>query len=154
MKKQLHQINPLVVVADAARAQFFTVNAVTRKLVERSTLINYAGRMRDQDLTSDGQGRSFDSGGAGRHAMQPSSSAKQNATVSFAEEVAQQVPERMTEWNARDLILVAAPKFLGQLRKVLPSGPQNALYFQINADYTTHSADQITDAVNRRLGEA
>ena len=154
MKKQLHQVNPLVVVADAARAQFFTVSAETRKLVERSTLINCAGRMRDQDLTSDVNGRSFDTGGAGRHAMGPSSSAKQNAAVSFAEEVAQQVPEQMAGLNVRDLILVATPRFLGQLRKVLPSSAQHALYFEINADYTTHSTDQITNAVNRRLRDA
>ena len=153
MKKQLHQINPLVLVADAARAQFFTLESESKRLVERNTLINSAGRLREQDLTSGGQGRSFDSQGAGRHAMEPSSGAKESAMQSFAEEVAKQLPQQLAEFGARHLILVAAPKFLGAIRKVLPGEAKNALYYEIDADFTTHGADAITEAVNKRLRE-
>ena len=151
MKKQLHQINALVVVADAARAQFFTLDSESRQLVEHNTLVNGAGRLRDQDLTTDGRGRSFDSGGAGRHAMEPSSSAKESAVQTFAEDVAKQLPDQLSGSGARHLILVAAPKFLGLLRKVLPSDAKSAVYFEIDADFTTHAANEITEAINKRL---
>ena len=153
MKKQLHQINPLVLVADSARAQFFTVEAESKQLVERNTFVNGAARLRDQDLTAGSQGRSFDSRGAGRHAMEPGSGAKESAVQAFAEEVAKAVPQQLSNFGARQLILVAAPKFLGLLRKVLPADAKNALYFEIDADFTTHRANEITEAVNKRLYE-
>jgi protein required for attachment to host cells len=153
MKKQLHQINPLVLVADSARAQFFTLESESKQLVERSTFVNGAARLRDQDLTAGDRGRSFDSRGGGRHGMEPSSGAKESAVQAFAEEVAKQVPEQLSDCGARQLILVAAPKFLGLLRKVLPADAKNALYFEIDADFTTHAANEITEAVNRRLRE-
>ena len=153
MKKQLHQVNPLVVVADAARAQFFTVGPESKLLVERSTLVNSAGRLRDQDLTSDGGGRSFDRRAGGRHAIEPSTGAKDSAVQAFAEEVAKQLPDELSRLGARNLVLVAAPRFLGLLRKVLPADAKKALYYEIDAEFTTHGADEITEAINKRLRE-
>ena len=147
----LKYVNPLVLVADASRAQFFTLNTESEKLVECATLINNVGRASEQDFVADRQGRSYDSQGGGRHAMEAKTSAKDHAMQGFATQVAQEVPRQLAAGDLRNLILIAAPRFLGVLRKALNEDAKAALYCEIDGEYTTHTPHQIAEVINKKL---
>jgi protein required for attachment to host cells len=147
----LKYVNPLVLVADASRAQFFTFDDEAGKLVECATLINNVGRASEQDLGADRQGRSFDSQGSGRHAMEAKTSAKDHAMQGFAQQVAEEVPRQLAGTGLRNLVLIAAPRFLGVLRKALSEDAKAALYCEIDGEYTTHTPQQIAEVVAKKL---
>ena len=147
----LKYVNPLVLVADASRAQFFTLDGESAKLVECATLINNVGRSSEQELGADRQGRSFDSQGSGRHAMEARTSAKDHAMQGFAQEVADELPRQLTNAGLRNLILIAAPRFLGVLRKSLNEEAKAALYCEIDGEYTTHTPQQIAEVISKKL---
>jgi protein required for attachment to host cells len=84
------------------------------------------GRLKNKDIGADKPGRSFDSSGQGRHAL----SSEQEPTAHVAEQFAKQLSSLLEEGRNRQrygkLVLVAEPRFLGNLRAVL-SPPTAAL---------------------------
>jgi protein required for attachment to host cells len=108
----------LVVVADEARATFYTRDALYGPLEMGRTLSNDAARMKTGDLISDRGGRSFDSYGKGRHTMGGEKGGpKQHAATVFAKIIAGQVAEDMQSGRCRGFAVIAAPRFLGELRR-------------------------------------
>ena len=82
-------------------------------------LVHGAARTQVRHLTSDRPGRSFDSHGRGRHAMEPETDAKRHEAEVFAKEVAERIERARMEDEFDELVLIAAPEFLGLLRKSL-----------------------------------
>lgn len=84
------------------------------------------GRLKNKDIGSDKPGRSFDSRGQGRHSL----SSEQEPTAHLAEQFAKQLSSLLEEGRNQQrykkLVLVAEPRFLGNLRAVL-SAPTAAL---------------------------
>lgn len=108
-----------VVVAEAGRARIFRQEHPGADLEELEDLLNPEARARERELTSDDHGRTFDSRGAGRHAKEPKVSAKKQGEQEFANEICRLVEEARNAKEFDRLILVAAPEFLGLLRKNL-----------------------------------
>ncbi len=88
-------------------------------LQEIEDLLHPAARTHARDLTSDRPGRSFDSAGQGRHAMEPETDAKRHEAEVFARQVAERIERARMEGEFDKLVLIAAPEFLGLLRKSL-----------------------------------
>ena len=145
----LRDKNPLVVVGDAARVRLFAVDLETEHLVETAALVNTAAHQHARDLTADRDGRSFDRQGGGRHALAPSSEPKSQATAVFARDVAAQVQEASVGSNT--IVLIAAPRFLGLLRKQLSPTTKSKVSRQINKDLTTSNAKEIEALVKAKL---
>ncbi len=84
------------------------------------------GRLKNKDIGADKPGRSFDSRGQARHAL----SSEQEPTAHVAEQFAKQLSSLLEEGRNQQrygkLVLVAEPRFLGNLRAVL-SPPTAAL---------------------------
>jgi protein required for attachment to host cells len=108
----------LVVVADEARATFYTRGALNGPLETGRTVSNDVARMKTGDLISDRGGRSFDSYGKGRHTMGGEKAGpKQHAATVFAKVIAGHVAEDMHSGRCRGFAVIAAPRFLGELRR-------------------------------------
>lgn len=108
----------LVVVADEARALIYTRDTLYGPLKMERTLSNDAARMKTGDLISDRGGRSFDSHGQGRHTMGGEKAGpKQHVATVFAKTIAEYVAEDMQSGRCRGFALIAAPRFLGELRR-------------------------------------
>jgi protein required for attachment to host cells len=108
----------LVVVADEASAILYTRDALYAPLTTWRTLSNEAARMKTGDLISDRGGRSFDSHGEGRHTMaREKASPKQHVATVFARTIAEIVAEDLQSGRCRGYALIAAPRFLGELRR-------------------------------------
>lgn len=108
-----------VVVADQSKARIFTVEDPRGPLLQVDELEHPEARKREQELTSDRPGRSFDSGGQGRHAMGASVEPKKEEAIRFAKQVADYLQAAHHEGRFNRLVLVAGPPLLGLLRDKL-----------------------------------
>ena len=113
--------NLWVVVADQSKARIFTISDPLGALVDVGELDHPEARDREQTLTSDRAGRSFDSQGQGRHAMGSTVEPAKQDTLRFAKEIADYVQAAHNKGYCDRLLLVAGPPLLGLLRANLTS---------------------------------
>jgi len=107
----------LVVVADEASAVFYTRRKVYSPLRKWRSLSNDEARMKTGELLADRGGRSFDSHGQGRHTMTSEKAGpKEHIATVFARQIAEIVSADMHSGYCLGFALVAAPRFLGELR--------------------------------------
>lgn len=110
-----------VLVADAAGARVLRADAVARRLELVRTFRHEEGRMKPGTLVTDRPGRSFDSSHAGgRHAMEPDTDLKRAELQRFVRELADELDAFAADDSFDDLVLVAGPRLLGELRRALP----------------------------------
>ena len=116
-----------VVVADEAQAVIYTRDKKSGPLTELTRLENPDGRKKPGELVSDRGGRSFDSGGQGRHAMgQEKPGPKEHIAGAFAKQIAMRIGKALHNGTCRGYVLVAAPRFLGMLRDAVASNCSEA----------------------------
>jgi protein required for attachment to host cells len=77
------------------------------------------GRLKDQDFNTDRPGHSFDRATPSRHAIEPGQRATEREAVQFARELAGLLEDGRIHQRYNKLVLVAEPRFLGELRAVL-----------------------------------
>jgi protein required for attachment to host cells len=109
-----------VVVADEANAIVYARVTRSGPLREVFSLANEVARMKTEQLISDSGGRSFDSKGKGRHTMTSEKvDPKKHAASIFAKQIAERIGGVMHDGSCRGFALIAAPRFLGVLRKAV-----------------------------------
>ena len=108
----------IVVVADEYQVIFYTRDSRSGPLTQVRTVTNEAARMKTGDLIADRGGRSFDSHGQGRHTMTSEKhSPKEQVARTFAKQIAQLIAAETHKGRSRGFALIAAPRFLGLLRR-------------------------------------
>ncbi len=85
---------------------------------------------REQELVSDRPGRAFDSLGGGRHAMEPPTRARDQARQRFAHRIGEFLSDAVATGEARHIVLLAGPKFLGLLREELSQSARQAVFYE------------------------
>lgn len=98
-----------------------------------------------RDIMSDKQGRTFDSAGHGRHAMEPSSDPRQQVENAFLNEVVEYLAAGAAKGKFDRLVLVAEPHALGTLRKQLPETLQKRMHGDLDRDLTKVPLDKIPE---------
>ncbi|NOR51872.1 MAG: host attachment protein [Gammaproteobacteria bacterium] len=106
----------LILVADMAHARLFSAETRTSNLDELETLVHPEGRQHEQALTSDLPGRQMDRSNAGRHSVGDKGDIKKQEAIDFARHISHHLEEAHNKKGYRELIVVAAPSFLGLLR--------------------------------------
>ncbi len=140
-----------VVVAESSRARFFLARTPRYDLEELAALSHAEGRLKDRDVRSDSPGRSFDSGGQGRHAMSEETSIKTQEQMAFAREIADLLDQGRSKGSYERLIICAPPEFLGCLRKTLPQTTKDLVDKAINKNLVRLSAQEIAGHMPGRL---
>ncbi|MCG5548663.1 host attachment protein [Halorhodospira halochloris] len=124
-----------VVAADAAKARLFESEQRSAKdMHELETWVNPELRQPAHDLTSDRPGRSFDSGGEGRHALAESSDVKEVESERFARELVKWLEHSYHEQRFNHLVIAAAPHFLGLLRQNMSKSLHQVISCEISKD--------------------
>ncbi|NKN37919.1 host attachment protein [Agrobacterium sp. a22-2] len=123
-----------VIVCDGAKALFLqnvgTAQSVNLAVVEQMSQPDEAAH----DLGSDRPGRAFQSEGSARSAMEETDW-HETAEADFLLAVAGRLAALVETGDIQDMILVAPPKALGQLRPALGAGINNVLRAEIAKDY-------------------
>lgn len=137
-----------VVVAESSHARIFHCNKAGAALEEETALVHPESRLHAQDLHSDLPGRTFDSGGEGRHAMSPDTDPKRHEAEVFARELIAHIESARTSRKFEELILAASPAFLGLLRERMSSALRQRVIHTVSKNLVHEDKAVIT----RQLG--
>ncbi len=132
-----------VVVADEAKARILSTRKSTEPLVEINSLSSPEAHDREQDLVSDKSGRGGNGSGEGRHAMDEKNTHKEQYALRFAKELSDLLEKNQQSKSYIKLIIVAAPRFLGLLRKELSKGVIQLVSLEIDKDLTMMDSQDI-----------
>jgi protein required for attachment to host cells len=140
-----------VLVADAARARLFQVNQPQQTLsaaLERELI---GSNLPSREIASDRPGRTFDSGGQGRHAKEPPTDPARHAQSEFAREVVQLLDEKRESRAFERLIVVAPPQFLGDLRATMSQQLREAVSAEVAKDLSKLPLHELQDHLREVL---
>lgn len=137
-----------VVVADESNAIVYARDSLSGPLYELFSLDNETARQKTDELISDSGGRSFDSFGKGRHTMSSEKAdPKSTAATVFAKELAGHIAKVTHDGSCRGFALVAAPRFLGELRNAVSIATTVEPY----ATVAKQVVDQDPDVIEKLL---
>jgi protein required for attachment to host cells len=139
-----------VVVADTRHAKMFELTGPERVLRPLETLQNEFTARHDADLGADAPGHvMFRTGsrgsGAGsrRTALQPKQTHKQHAVQRFAKQLAERIALAAHNGQRGGVVLVAAPRFLAEMRGHLPKSAQRHVVHELPRDLVDLPIDQL-----------
>lgn len=145
-----------VVVADSSRARLFVLGQ-KNQLGELQDFVNPAGRENDNALSSDASGR-FGNGmhagtqaGTQGHTAEPHMTPVEHANAQFARHIAQVLQQGLQQRRYSKLCLVAAPKFLGQLRHSLDAQVEKRLSHALARDVASMNVPQLEAYLQQAL---
>lgn len=121
-----------ILLADGTHARIMCNTGPGKGLEEVRGMEFEGDNLRSGDLMADRPGRTFDSAGAHRHAMEPPSDPQREAKRSFAAELVARLQEKLQDHAFDRLVLVAAPATLGDIRKVLPKPLLAVVYGEVS----------------------
>ncbi|MEE4303017.1 host attachment protein [Wenzhouxiangella sediminis] len=107
-----------VIAADSSRVRLFR-KTEGQSIEEFDVMLNPDARLREQDLVSDERGRGLNRSRSGRFAMAEPESHREHAEKTMALELARRLRQARLDGKMSRLHVLAAPRFLGQLRNSL-----------------------------------
>ncbi|GBD43918.1 hypothetical protein HRbin40_01401 [bacterium HR40] len=126
-----------VVVADGARLRIFRPDAERRGLEVVHEELYAPARMKGSELLADRPGRTYDSThDKGRHAMEPDTDPKRVEKEKFAFRISELLEEGLNNGQYGELVLVAAPRMLGDLRTALSDRVRSCIVEEVDKDLT------------------
>ncbi len=105
-----------ILAAESSRARLFVQSGTA--LEEREDFAHPRGRLHGRDITTDRTGRSFGVGPT-HHGMEPRTDTGRVEAEAFARELAAHLDALRTSGQLAELVLIAPPAFLGELRACL-----------------------------------
>lgn len=136
-------MNTLIIVADNSRARIFKTDHPNSPIVEIETMAHPEGRLHEQDMVSDLPGKNAGEGGGGDHAFQEKIEPKEHEVIEFAKRTADYLDNARKKNQLDQLLIIAAPEFLGELRKQMTDETNELVVFELDKNLTQHSLDDI-----------
>ena len=132
-----------ILVAENSNARILKASSRIGPLEEYDHLEHSRGRLHERQLNSDHPGRSFDSVGQARHALEATVNPKQQELIGFVEQVANYLDQAFNRGEFGQLIIIAGPAFLGLLRKKLSNRAVAAVVMQMDRNLGHHTVEEI-----------
>ena len=132
-----------ILVADAGRARLFESQARDGMLAEIGSYANPDVHARGADLAGDRPPRTQESANSTRHAIEPHTDPHDKAAIGFAKGLAEVLEQARVEHAYTRLLLVAPPRFLGQLRAELGAQVGKLVAGSVGKDLTHASNEDI-----------
>ena len=140
-----------ILIADGAKARVVEQDKESRRYRPAFEEPHFGTTAQSKEIASDRPGRTFDSGGEGRHAMEPSTDPQRYAKLSFARELADRLSQAANRQEFDRLILVAAPRTLGDLRSMLPDSVKAKVAVEIDKDLTNTPDQELGRHLDQHL---
>lgn len=132
-----------ILVADSSRARFFGVDAANSSLTEMKDLMHPEARMHEQKLTSDLPGSQAGGSVGSHHGVASEKSPKDNEALIFVREISRFLEDAQNNQEYDELIVIAAPSFLGLMRENLTADVSKHIILEIDKNLVKHSTDEI-----------
>ena len=140
----------MVVVADSCRARFFTIDSSNSPLHEIKTMAHPEGRLHEQDMVSDLPGKNSGTTDS-NHAYQQTIDPKQEEIIVFSKRITDYLEDARKANKIRNLYIVAAPSFLGELRKDMSTEINKMISFELDKNLTQHNLEDIRKHLPKHL---
>lgn len=134
-----------IVVSDSAVARIFSVEAAGKPWNEITALTHPESQLQASEHESDRLVRSYASHGEGNHTMEPQHGRKSTEDVVFARQVAHFLSQHEPEYE--QLVLICAPKFLGQIHFQLGKSVQRKVTDELALNLVRHDVGAIRTLV-------
>jgi protein required for attachment to host cells len=143
----MRPIRTWVLIADAARARMFETmgKGTGLALVQDMNLDTESTPSRE--LGTDRPGRSFDSVGSGRHAMESPSDLHREQKRQFARRIADAVQEAQAAKRFDRLVIVAPAVTMGDLRTAMPDKAKAVVTAEVVADLTNTPISELASHI-------
>jgi protein required for attachment to host cells len=139
-----------IVVADQAEAIFYDTPSLQAQPKEVAHISDPLAHQHDRDFSSDRPGRSYESFGGQRHAIEREEDPRQREAVRFAKRISRRLDEARRRGEYDELIVVAGPPFLGLMRKEMSRPTRERVVHEIRKDLV-HSP---VESLRRHLPES
>lgn len=134
-----------ILVANGTHA-FIALNQGLGSGIEKDLEAEFQGQnVPDREIMSDAPGRSFDSVGQGRHAMEWPTDPQRNNQQALAREIAAHIDAGAKRNKFDRLVLVAAPQMLGELRKCLSNAAKAKIAGELPKNLTQVPLHKLPD---------
>jgi len=133
-----------VLVTERSRARLFELETPTAPLRELKDWADTGARLQNRMYeTDEAPGRTFDSMGGQRHAMEPRTDPKHKEADRFAAELVGHLHDAHTEERFTRLILVASPEMIGRLRQHMDDTLARTIVAEVEKSLVKRSLDTI-----------
>jgi len=123
-----------IVVADQAEAIFYDTPSLQAQPREVAHISDPLAHQHDRDFSSDRPGRSYESVGGQRHAIEREDDPRQREAVRFAKRISRRLDEARRKGEYDELIVVAGPPFLGLMRKEMSRPTRERVVHEVRKD--------------------
>lgn len=123
-----------VLLANGSYAKIIQIDKKDNKIIVFKEFDHPKTALKGHEINTDKQGRSFQSFGSARSAMDPNEQQTDHERRVFAKEIADYLGLAHINHNFKNLILVVSPNLLGHLRSALPSTVLKAVPHQLDKD--------------------
>ena len=135
--------NIWILVADSSQARIFNAETRSSQLNEMQTFSHPEGRQHEQNLSSDLPGRQADKSSPSHHGLSDRTDLKKHEAIGFSKQIALHLDESRKNQDYNQLIIVAAPSFLGLLREQLSSATSKLITLELDKNLGKESAESI-----------
>ncbi len=134
------------IIADGGRARFVERDeqGAYRTI---SSFVSTELKASSRDLATERPGRVHESATTARHAIEPKTDPKEAAKEDFVRYVADQVQSEQENFD--DLVLVAPPRVLGQLREMLAKSVADAVTWDLAKDLTKVPDHELSEHLSK-----
>ncbi len=132
-----------ILAADSAGARLFEATAHDGELSLLARFESPESRLHGSDFTRDRAGRVQESANAARHGIEPRVDPHEKVALQFAHQLAQMLERGRVEHAYEGLVLLAPPRFLGQLRGALDDQVARLVVTSVDKDATDASVGEI-----------
>jgi protein required for attachment to host cells len=139
----MKQVRTWVLIADAARARVFESKGKGTGLTVVQDMSFDAQLAPSHEIGSDRPGRSFESVGSTRHAMESPSDPHREQKRQFARRIADAVEQKQAARSFDRLVLVAPAVTMGDLRAILPDKVKAVVAAELVADLTNTPMSEL-----------
>jgi len=123
-----------IVVADQAEAIFYDAPSLEARPTEVGRISDPIAHQHDRELASDRPGRSYESVGGARHAIERENDPRWQEAVRFARRISCRLDDALRKGEFDELIVVAGPPFLGLIRSELSRPARDRVVHEIRKD--------------------
>jgi protein required for attachment to host cells len=146
-----------IVVADQAEAVFYDAPSLEARPREVGRISDPLAHQHARDLASDRPGRSYESVGGARHAIERENDPRRQAALRFARRISCRLDDALQRGEFDELVVVAGPPFLGLVRDELSRPARQRVAREIRKDLVhgpVESLQRHLAAVAGELGTA
>lgn len=140
-----------LVVADSSKARIFLTDSRTGPIEEIESIAHTEARLPEHEMASDQPGKSSGNGGVGGHAYQSKISPKDQENMNFAKSIANELDDARKKEKFKQIILVAPPDFLGNLRHSLNAQTKKLVFFELAKNFSQLKAEEINQHLTESL---